>query len=158
MCGVVCDKLVDSSLGDREYISITQLIIIKNRKYLPFPLFLYFSVVVCPGWLDHHMLSASYIYISRESWLVFLLLMCSIMTCANGRVHYSPMVLFVCSHIALISLASLCRCIWRYWISKIKISKIKSNLSIIFHELYGAVCIRFTHFSWVDCGIKYTLY
>ena len=31
------------------------------------------------------------------------------------------------------------------------VSKIKSILSIIFHAIYGAVCIQFTHFSYDDC-------
>ena len=29
--------------------------------------------------------------------------------------------------------------------------QIKSILSIIFHEIYGAVCIQLTHFSYDDC-------
>ena len=44
-------------------------------------------------------LSKSASYISRDSWVVFLLLLCSLMMCANDRVHYGPMV--VCLHITL---------------------------------------------------------
>ena len=47
-------------------------------------------------WLHHQMLSVS--YISRESWVVCLLLLCSLMMCANDRVHCHPMVVDGCLH------------------------------------------------------------
>ena len=31
------------------------------------------------------------------------------------------------------------------------VSKIRLVLSIIFHAIYGAVCIQLTHFSYDDC-------
>ena len=37
------------------------------------------------------------------------------------------------------------------------VSKIKSILSIIFHAIYGAVCIQLTHFSYTDCENTWTL-
>ena len=73
-----------------------------------------FSVVVCLMWLCHHMLPVS--YVSRESWVLFPLLVCSPMMCTNNRVHYSPgdgrIRLF--AHCTT-SLWSLCRRICRYW-------------------------------------------
>ena len=47
----------------------------------------------------HHMLSVS--YISRDRWVSFLLLFCSLMMRANNPVHYGPMVAFVCLRITL---------------------------------------------------------
>ena len=51
------------------------------------------------------------------------------------------------------SLLSLCRLIWKHWtckclrVSSVEcVSKIKSILSIIFHALYRAVCLEFSHF------------
>ena len=44
-----------------------------------------FSVVVCLGWLYHHVLSVS--YITGDSWVLFLLILCSLMTHINNRVH-----------------------------------------------------------------------
>ena len=45
------------------------------------------------------MLSAS--YLSRESWVLFLLLPCSFMMCANNRIYYDPKVVFVWLHVTL---------------------------------------------------------
>ena len=57
------------------------------------------SMVVCPGLLYHHMLSIS--YISRGSWCCASLSLCSYVICANNRVLYGPMVLFVSFYITL---------------------------------------------------------
>ena len=54
-------------------------------------------VVVCLM-LYNHMLSVAYIF--RQSWVLILLLVCSLIMRANNRVHYGPMVVFVCLHIA----------------------------------------------------------
>ena len=57
----------------------------------------------------------------------------------------------------IISLSSLCRLTWRHWTNKMlgrymlpSVSKIETILSIIFHSLYGAVCLQLTQFSWDD--------
>ena len=60
----------------------------------------YFSVVVCLRWLYHHVLSVSYIF--RKSWVLSIQLLCRLMMCAYTRVHYGPMVVFVCFHIKLL--------------------------------------------------------
>ena len=75
-----------------------------------------------------------------ESWVLFLLLLCSFM-CVNNRMHYGPMVVFVCLHFTLPHYHQFAGLrIWRYWTSKIPVrytvecvSKIKS----IFH----AICV-----------------
>ena len=42
-----------------------------------------------------------YIYIFQDSWVLFPLLLCSLMMHANNRVHYVLMVILVCLHITL---------------------------------------------------------
>ena len=54
---------------------------------------------MCLRWLYHHMLAVP--YISRESWVLCLLLLCRLMMCANNRIHYDLMGVLVCLHIAL---------------------------------------------------------
>ena len=75
---------------------MTPLIIIIKSEVSPFSTVVIFSVIVCLRWLNHHMLSVSYTYHGK----VFLLL-CSLMMCKNSRVHYGPMVVFVCVHITM---------------------------------------------------------
>ena len=82
--------------------------------------------------------------------------------CVYNRVYYSSMVVFVCLHITLpkhyhyaevpesIELkecAHFVACVF----------KIKPILPIIFHAIYGAVCIQLTHFSRDDCENTCTL-
>ena len=74
-----------------------------NRKYPPFPLLSYFSVVVCLRWLYYHILS-SITYISREYRdLVSNICVQSFdvqsMVFANDRIHYGLEVVFVCLQI-----------------------------------------------------------
>ena len=91
------------------------------------------------------------------------------MVCVNNRVHYGPMVVFVCLHITLLHYhhyadisvgIELIKCLsdafCRVWVCKIE-----SILSIIFQAIYGAVCIRLTHFSYDDwkntCTLSYVI-
>ena len=82
--------------------------------------------------------------------------------CANDRVHYGPTAVFVCLYITLAHYhhyAELSEGIgflkYLFQLYSVEcVSKIKSILSIIFHE---AVCIRFIHFSYVDCENEFTL-
>ena len=117
-------------------------------------------VVVRNRWLHHRMLSVS--YISRESWVLCLLLLCSLMMCENNRVHYDPMVVFVCLHITLPHYhhytdksegIELLKCLSSTFCLEC-VSKIKSILSSIFHAIYRAVRIQITH---DDCENTYTL-
>ena len=109
-------------------------------------------IAVWPRWLYHHMLYVS--YISQEIQILFPLLLCSLMMCANIRVPHGPMVIFV-----------LCKRMWSYCISKVPVRytlsnvcvcKIKSIPSFIFRAIYGVVCIQPIHFSCNDCENKFT--
>ena len=101
--GIFPTLCVECCLVVIKYLLSSILLSSSNRKYQPFPLLSYFSVVVCLRWLYHHMLSVSYIYIyiSRYSWVLFLLLLCSLVMSANNRVHYGLMVVLICLHITL---------------------------------------------------------
>ena len=56
----------------------------------------FFSLIT---YMLHYILSIS--YVSQESWVLFLLLLCSLMMCTNNQVHYGPMVTFACLHFTL---------------------------------------------------------
>ena len=76
------------------------------------------------------------------------------MMCANDRVHYGPMIVFICYRIIIImqSYLNVLHFLNTRQVHSIeRVFNIKSILSIIFHAIYGAVCIRFTHFSYDDC-------
>ena len=91
-----------------------------------------------------------------------LLLFCSLLMCADNRLHYGPMVVIFRLHIALhdynhyanlsegITLlnclqgAFCLECVSVRW--------------IIFHVISGAVCIQLTHLSDDDCENNCTLY
>ena len=126
-------------------------------KYQPFSLLSYSSMIVCLKWLYRHMLSVP--YISRESGVLCLLLMSSLMMCANIRIYYGPTVVSVCLHITLTRYhhyadlsegIQLLKCLSLTFCLGC-VSKIYSILSIIFHPIYGALCIQLTHFSYDGC-------
>ena len=74
------------------------------------------------------------------------------MVCANNRVHYDPVAVLVCLHITLHHYhhyavlsegIELLKCLSDTFCLEC-VSKIKSILSVIFHVIYGAVCIQLT--------------
>ena len=69
-----------------------------NRKYPPFPLLSYFSVVVCLRCLLHHILSRI-AYTFRENWDFVLIIIVQFMMSANIRVRYGLQIVFVCLYI-----------------------------------------------------------
>ena len=91
--------------------------------------------------------------------LVFLVqlpqcqLLCSLMMCENKLIHFGLTVVYGylhvllphCDHCADLSESiDLLKCSLEF------VSTIRSVLSTIFHEIYGAVCIQLTHFSYYD--------
>ena len=116
-------------------------------------------MVVCLRKLYHHLLSVS----SKMSFVSLLL--CSLMMCANNQVHSGLVVVFVCLYITLshyhhyTDLSEgilLLKCLSVIFGLEC-VSKIKSILSIMFHAIYGAVCIQLTHFSYNECQNTCTL-
>ena len=79
-----------SSLGDWEYIFLTQLIIIIKSEVSTLPIIVIFfrgcvSEVVVPSYV------VGFIYIPK-SWVVFLSLLCRLMMCTNDRVDKLAMI------------------------------------------------------------------
>ena len=66
-----------------------------NRKYQPFPLLLYFSVVVCLRCLLHHILSRI-AYTFRENLDFVFIIIVQFMMSANNRIRYGQQIVFVC--------------------------------------------------------------
>ena len=87
-------KPAHSSLGFREDIFMTHLIIIIKWDVSAFPSVVMFSVYACLRWLYHHMLSVSYIKIT------FIIALQYHDVCRWSST-YGPMVLSACLHITL---------------------------------------------------------
>ena len=78
---------------------------------------------------------------------------------SNNAVHYGPMVVYGYLHITLrhyqhyadlSKSIELLKCLSDIFCLKC-VSKIRSVLPIIFHAIYGAVCIQLTYLSYDDC-------
>ena len=66
-----------------------------NRKYQPYPLLSYFSVVACLRCLLHHILSLiAYTY--RENWDFVFINIVQFMMSSNSRMRFGLQILFVC--------------------------------------------------------------
>ena len=88
------------------------------------------------------------------------------MMCVNNKLHYYPMVVFLCLHITLphyhhyadlSESIELIKCLSGTFCLEC-VPKIKSMISIIFHAIYRVVHIQLTHFSYDDCGNMCTCY
>ena len=99
-----------------------------------------------------------YIYPGKGGFCVFKYC-AALMVCTNNRVHYGLMVVYGYLHITLphyhhyailFEGIALLKCLSNIFCVEC-VSKNRSVLSIIFHAIYGAVCIQLTHFSHDDC-------
>ena len=95
-----------------------------------------------------------YTYTHKHTGIYMRLqLLCSRRMCANNRVDYGLMVVYGYLHITL-SYYHQWGDLSAYWTANIYIyiywlecvTKIRTVLSIIFHAIYGVVCIQLTHF------------
>ena len=91
-----------------------------------------------------YMYACMHICYLNSAYAAFLL--DNLMMCANEWIHYGPMAIFVCLHLTLPHYnryanvsegIEILKCL-----SVESVSKIKSILLIIFHVIYGAVCIQ----------------
>ena len=121
-----------------------------NRKYPPFPLLSYFSVVVCLRCLLNHILLLI-AYTFREN-REFVFIIVQFMMSANNRIRFVLKIVFECLYITpshyhhcanLSEDIELIKCL-----SDIVecVSKIRHILSVIRYTICGAVCFQFTHF------------
>ena len=126
-----------------------------NRKYQPFPLLSYFSVVVCLRYLLHHILSRI-AYTFRENWDFVLIIIVQFMMSANNRIRYGLQIVFVClyitpshyHHCANFSVdIELMKCLPDIFC---RVCKIEHIILVIHYSIYGAVCFQFTQFPHDD--------
>ena len=97
-----------------------------NRKYPPFPLLSYFSVVVCLRCLLHHILSLI-AYKFRENREFVFIIIVQFMMSANIRIRFSlQIVLFFVQYTILSS--SSCKLIRRHWTYKMPVRYILSSV------------------------------
>ena len=97
-----------------------------NRKYPPFPLFSYFSVVVCLRCLLHHILSLIAYMFQENREFVFIIIV-QFMMSANIRIRFGLQNVLVCLY-STPSISSLCKLIWRRWTFKMPVTYILSSV------------------------------
>ena len=90
---------------------------------------------MCLRGLYHTMLSVSYIF--WESWVFCLLLLCSLIMCTNDKVHYDPMVVFVCLLATLYIIITIMR-------TYMKVLKFLNSYQV---NSVSNVCLRLSPFS-----------
>ena len=130
-----------------------------NLRNQHFPLLSYFSVIVCEVVIISYAVGFTHICVSWNSWVLHLWLLCSLMMSANNRLRCGLVVVFGYFHITLhhwyhyanlFEDMELLKCLSDIFCSECA-SKIRSVPTIIFHAIYGAVCIKPTHFLYADC-------
>ena len=96
ICGVVCVKLSRSSVGDWEDIFVTHLIIIIKSEVSISLIVVIFPLLCACGGCRFRIQPGK----AGFRFLYYCAVLC-LMICANKRIQYGPMVVFVCLHIAL---------------------------------------------------------
>ena len=102
-----------------------------NRKYPPFPLFSYFSVVVCLRCLLHHILSLI-VYTFRENREIVFISIVQFMTSVNSWIRFGLQIVFVCLYIPPSHHHYCANFIWRHWTYKMPV---RYNLSCVWIRL-----------------------
>ena len=102
-----------------------------NRKYPPFPLFSYFSVVVCLRCLLHHILSLI-VYTFRENGEFVFMSIVQFMMSANSRIRFGLQIVFVCLYITPSHYHHCANFIWRHRTYKMPV---RYNLSSVWVKL-----------------------
>ena len=126
-----------------------------NRKYPPFPLLSYFSVVVCLRCLLHHiLLLIAYTFWENQEF-VFIIVV-QLMMSANGWIHFGLQIIFIYLYITpshyhhcanLSEDIELLKCLSDIFC---RVCKIRHILPVIYYTIRGAVCFQFTPFPCDD--------
>ena len=114
--GVACVQLTHFSSSDWKVIFIAPMLLSSsNRKYQPFQLLSYFSVVVCLRCSLHHIMSRI-AYTFLENWDFVLIIIVQFMMSANSRMRYGLQIVFFvryynhCANLSVdISLWNVCQ-------------------------------------------------
>ena len=120
-----------------------------NRKYPPFPLFSYFSVVVCLKCLLHHILS---LIVYRSVFISIV----QFMMIANSGIRFGFQIVCVCLYITPSHYHNCANFIWRHWTYtmpvRYNLSRVWVRLSI-FSQLsiiqYVGLCVFSLPISFV---------
>ena len=124
-----------------------------NRKYPPFPLLPYFSLVVCLRCLLHHILSPI-AYTFRENRDFAFIIIAQFMMSANSRVRFSLQIVCACLYITpshyqhcanLSEDIELIKCVSHI---VCRVCKIKHILSVVQYTICSTVYLQFTHSLW----------
>ena len=133
-----------------------------KRKYLPFPLFSYLSVVVCLKCLLHHILSLI-VYTFRENREFVFFSIVQFMMSANSRIRFGLLIVFVCLYITPSHYHHCANFIWRHRTYKMPARYILSSVWVrlsIFSQLsiiqYVGLCVFSLPISFVIIERKYT--
>ena len=102
-----------------------------NRKYPPFPLFSYFSVVVCLRCLLHHILSL-FVYTFWENREFVFIIIVQFMMSTNSRIRFGLQLVSVCLYNTPYYYHHCANFIWRHWTYKIPV---RCNLSSVWARL-----------------------
>ena len=126
-----------------------------NRKYPPFPLFSYFSVVVCLRCLLHHILSLIVYTFWEKREFVFIRIV-QFMISANSRIRFSLQIAFVCLYITPSYYHHCANLNWRHWTYKMPVRYNLSSVWVrlsIFSQLsiiqYVGLCVFSLRISFV---------
>ena len=135
-----------------------------NRKYPPFPLFSYFSVVVCLRCLLHHILSLI-VYTFRENREFVFISIVQFMMSANSWIRFGLQIIFVCLYITPSHYHHCANFIWRHWALKrpirYNLSSVWVRLSIFSHLSiiqYVGLCVFSLPIFFVMIEIIYILW
>ena len=134
-----------------------------NRKYPPFPLLPYFSVVVCLRCLLHYSLSLI-VYTFRENREFVYISIVQFMMSANSRKRFGLQIVFICLYITPSHYYHCANFIWRHWTNKMPVRYNSSSVWVrfsIFSQLsikqYVGLCVFSLPISFVMIERKYLL-
>ena len=140
------------------------LLLSSNQKYPPFPLFSYFSVVVCLRCLSHHILSPIVYTFQENGELVFISTV-QFMMSANSRIRFGLQIACVYLYIAPSHYHHFANFIWRHWSYKMPVRYDLSSVWVrlsIFSQLsiiqYLVLCVFSAPISFVMTEKIYTLF
>ena len=134
-----------------------------NRKYPHFPLFSYFSVVVCLRCLLHHILSLI-VYTFRENREFVFNSIVQFMMSANSWIRFGFQIVLVCLYVTPSHYHHCANFIWKHWTYKMPVRYNLSSVWVrlsIFPQLsiiqYVGLCVFSLPISFVMIEIIYTL-
>ena len=122
-----------------------------NRKYPPFPLFLYFSVVVCLRCLLHHILS---LILQENREFVFISIV-QFMMSVNRRIRFGLQIVFVCLYITPYHYHHFANFVWRHWTYKVPVRYDLSSVWVRLSIFSQLSIIKYV--GWVEMRVFFVI-